>query len=204
MLKQTKINWKILPTLLLTGILLSGCLSLDGGNSGGGNNNSNQALQQSKSYNNGQFEISYPENWDVIEPKNFTSDIPPETKVVIRNNIKNENFTANVNIVQNSLQKDKSSLDYAKEVLNRQKTGLLDYKETKRDLVKINIGGSEQESYYVEFDARLNPGDPITRFAQTYGVKGSNAYIALAAHAQEESTAVIDQLHKMIKSFQVK
>jgi hypothetical protein len=184
-------------TILLT---LSGCFSLDGGTAPV---DTTQGSSQSRTYNNNQFSFVFPGSWDVIEPKDFTSDIPRETQVVIRNNIKNDTFTANINIVKNDLQTDKSSLDYAKEILNRQKTGLLDYKETKRELIKLPIGGQDQETYYVEFDARLNATDPITRFIQTYAVKDRGGFIMMASYSQQESTTVIDQLQKMVRSFRV-
>lgn len=188
----------IILSILLT---LSGCFSLDG--SGSTPTDNNPAGAQSRTYNNNQFSFAFPSSWDVIEPKDFTSDIPRETQVVVRNNIKNDTFTANINIVKNDLQTDKSSLDYAKEILNRQKTGLLDYKETKRELIKLPIGGQDQETYYVEFDARLNATDPVTRFIQTYAVKDRAGFIMMASYSQQENTTVIDQLQKMVKSFRV-
>ena len=181
--------------------LLTGCFSVD--NSTTSTTPTDTGIQQAKVYNDNQFSFSYPGNWDLIEQKDFTSDIPKETQVVIRNNIKNETFTADVNVVKNDLQIDESSLDYAKAVLNRQKTGLLDYKETKRDLVKINVGGQDQDTYYTEFDARLNATDPVTEFIQTYAVKNKQGYIIMAAYSQQETSTVIDQLQKVVKSFKV-
>lgn len=190
---------KILATSLIALTLLTGCFSVDSG----ATTTADQNDQQSKNYNNNEFSFAYPGSWDLIEPKDFTSDIPSETQVVVRNNIKNETFTANVNIVKNGLQVDKTALDYAKEILNRQKTGLLDYQETKRDLVKINVGGQDQDTYYVEFNARLNATDPVLRFIQTYVVKNKQGYIIMASYSQQESSIIIDQLQKIVKSFRV-
>lgn len=180
--------------------LLSGCFSTDSGSTGGTTDSSNSQL---KTYNNNQFSFNYPDAWDLIEAKDFTSDIPKETQIVVRNNVKNETFTATVNVVDNPIQTDKSSLDYSKEILNRQKTGLLDYKETKREIVKVSIGGQDNETYYTEFDARLNPTDPINKFIQTYAVKDKHGYIIMAAYSQQESSTVTDQLQKIVKSFKV-
>jgi hypothetical protein len=183
-------------------LLLGGCFSGDIG-TGGTGSNSNQDLSNSKTFSNNQVSFTFPSGWDVIEPKDFTSEIPPETQVVIRNNIKNDTFTANINIVRNDLQVSKSSLDYAKEIINRQRTGLLDYKETKREIIKIQIGSSEQETYYTEFEARLNQTEPVTKFIQTYGVKDKAGYIIMAAYSQQENTAVVDQLANTVRSFRV-
>lgn len=194
-------NKKVIITLALASLTFTGCLSFDGG----GTSNTDQGLpaDSSKNYDNGQVSFQYPSNWELIEPKDFTSEIPKETQVVVRNNIKNENFTANINVVKNDLQVEKSALDYAKEVLNRQRTGLLDYKETKREIITAVMGGSSQETYYVEFEARLNPSDPITKHFQTYGVKGRFGYIILASSSSAENSAVIDVLQKIVKAFKV-
>ncbi len=183
-------------------LLLSGCFAADttGGTTSDGGS---QAPGESKTYSSSQFSFQFPGNWDVIEQKDFTSDIPRETQVVIRNNIKNDTFTANINIVKNDLQTTKTSLDYAKEVLNRQRTGLLDYKETKREIINIGIGLQSQETYYTEFEARLNQTEPVTRFFQTYGVKDQAGYIIMGASSQQENSTVIDQLIKTVQSFKI-
>lgn len=190
----------LLSILIVSSLLLSGCFSFDGGTQ---SPTTPTSTELSKIYNNGEFRLQYPPSWDVIEPKDFTTEIPGETQVVIRNNIKNENFTALINVVRNNLQTDKSTLDYAKEVLNRQKTGLLDYKETKREITKVSIAGSQQETYYTEFDGRLNPVDPVIRFIQVYAVKDRKAYIIMGSFSAQEQTPVIDLLQKMVKSFTV-
>jgi len=183
---------------------LSGCFSVD--TSGGGTTTTNDQSQPgnlTKVYNNNQFAFSFPADWDVIEQKDFTSDIPRETQVVVRNNIKNDTFTANINVVKNDLQVTQSSLDYAKAVLNRQKTGLLDYKETKREIIQIPVGGQNSETYYVEFEARLNQTDPITKFAQTYAVKDKSGFIIMGAYSSQENTSIIDKVAAAVRSFKV-
>ena len=197
-MKATK---NLIITISLASLLLTGCFSTD--TSGTTTGGTTTADAQSISYNNNQFTFSYPGSWDLIEPKDFTSDVPKETQVVVRNNIKNETFTATVTVVKNPLQLDESSLDYAKEVLNRQKTGLLDYKETKREIINVSAGGQSQETYYVEFDARLNATDPVTRWIQTYAVKDKQGYIIMAGYSGQENSPVIEQLQKVVRSFKV-
>jgi hypothetical protein len=179
--------------------LLTGCFNTDSGTA----SNATPPSDQTKVYNNNQFALSFPANWDVIQPNDFTSEIPRETQVVVRNNIKNDTFTANVNVVKNDLQTTLSNLDYAKEILNRQKTGLLDYKETKREIVKVSVGGSDQETYYVEFEARLNSTEPVTKFIQSFGVKDKAGFIVMAAYSQNESDTVVTALTNVVKSFRV-
>lgn len=188
-------------SIILTTTFLGGCFSFEDGNSAEGTQSQNNDL--TKTYSNNQFSFTYPQEWDLIERKDFTSEIPAETQVVVRNNLKNDSFTANINIVKNNIQNEKSTLDYAKEVLNRQKTGLLDYKETKREIIKISIGGSDQETYYTEFEARLNSTEPITKFFQTYGVKGQNGFVIMGASSTQENSSTINKLQKAVLSFKI-
>jgi hypothetical protein len=195
-------NKKLLSILLIaTTLMLSGCFSSDGQTTTSSGTDGN--APDNKVYQNSQFSLSFPGSWDVIEPKDFTSEIPPETQLVIRNNIKNDTFTANINVVRNDLQLTMSSLDYAKEIINRQRTGLLDYKETKRDIINIQVGGQSEESYYTEFEARLNQTDPVTKFVQTYAVKDKAGFIIMGSYSTQENTTVVDQVNAVVKSFKV-
>jgi len=190
-------------TLITPALFFSGCFSVD--NSGIPTTNTDQAQGSNltKTYNNNQYAFSFPTDWDIIEQKDFTSDIPRETQVVVRNNIKNDTFTANINVVRNDLQVTQSSLDYAKQILNRQKTGLLDYKETKREIIQIPIGGQSTETYYTEFEARLNQSEPVTKFVQAYAVKDKAGFIIMGAFSTQENTSVINKVNAAVKSFKV-
>ncbi len=150
------------------------------------------------------FTIQLPREWDVIEKKDFTADVPPETVVVFRNNIKNEDFTANVSIIRTELQTPKETLEYAKEVINRQKNGLYNYKETKRDLVKIQIGDKNVDTYLTYFEAKKDPGNDVVKFMQTYAVKNNAAYIALGAMSTKENDNNAKTVEDIIKSWKLK
>lgn len=186
---------------IIPAILFSGCFSIDTG--GSSTTNGNQGTNLTKSYNNNQLSFSFPADWDIIEQKDFTSDVTRETQVVVRNNLKNDTFTANVNVVKNDLQVTQSSLDYAKQILNRQKTGLLDYRETKREIIQIPVGGQATETYYTEFEARLDQTEPVTKFAQTYAVKDRSGFIIMGTYSTQENTSVIDKVTAAVKSFKV-
>lgn len=192
------------PTLIFLSVLtLTACF-------GPGDNtvipdasSSGSPSEELKAYDNGEVFFTFPSNWDVIQPKDFTSEIPEATQVVVRNNIKNETFTANVNIVRNQLQQEISTLDYAKEVITRQQSGLIDYRETSRDLVSINIGSTPVESYLVEFEARLNATDPPLNFIQTFAVSGTNGYIILGATSLQEQSTVVNSVSNIVQSFKL-
>jgi len=193
-----------LSLLIITTIFMGGCFAADqSASTGSTTDNGQNTGNATKTYSNNQFSFSFPAAWDIIEPKDFTSEIPRETLVVVRNNIKNDTFTANINVVMNDLQTSKSSLDYAKEILNRQRTGLLDYKETKREIANVEVGGQNQETYYTEFEARLNQTDPVTKFVQTYAVKDKAGYIIMGAYSLQENTTVTDQVANAVKSFKI-
>lgn len=186
-------------SIIIPALLFSGCFSVGDGTTV----EQGQTSDLLKTYNNNQFSFTFPGDWDVIEAKDFTTDIPRESQVVVRNNLKNDNFTANLNVVKNDLQTNTSSLDYAQSILNRQKSGLLDYRETKREIIKITAGGQDTETYYTEFQARLNQTDPVTNFIQTYAVKDKSGFIIMGSYAPQENTLVIQKLANSVKSFKV-
>ncbi len=192
--------------LAVTAALLAftGCFGPDtsGSSSSSGTEQAGPSAEL-KSYDNGEIFITFPSNWEIIQPKDFTSEVPEETQVVIRNNVKNETYTANTNVVKNIIRQGTSTIDYAKDVLSRQKNGLIGYRELSRDLVNIQIGGQNVETYRVVFEAKLNPEDPTLRFEQTYGVKGTSGYIILGATSLQETTTVVNSVSDTVKSFRI-
>jgi hypothetical protein len=201
--KSMKINSRhfILTASILSLLILSGCLNFGGDSSG---EPAKTANENTITYDTGEFSIVVPKDWEIIESKDFTSEVPNETVVVFRNNVKNENFTANVNIVRNALQEPVSTLDYAKMVLNREKNGLYNYKESRRDSVKISIGGTETDTFFVLFEAKKSADDKNIRYLQTYGVKGDSAYIVTGAASPQEDANMIKTIEDTVKSFKLK
>ncbi len=183
--------------LAFTVIALSGC---------GGSSTQQQtaANNQSRVIDNTEFTMTIPREWDVIESKDFTSDVPPETIIVVRNNVKNENFTANVNIVRRNLQATEASLDFAKEVINRQKTGLLNYKEDKNETAKIQIAGKPNDTYLETFEGKKDAQSDLIDFYQTYAVKGNYAYIVTGSYSPQETNDNINTVQTIVKSFTLK
>ena len=153
---------------------------------------------------NTEFTLRIPREWDVIEAKDFTSDVPKETMLVVRNNVKNDDFTTNVNIVRKNLQTTQATLEYAKEVINRQKSGLLNYVEDKRDVSKMHIGNTQVDSYITTFEAKKDPESILVRFVQTYAVKDKLAYIITGSYSTKESSDNIKSTEDIVKSFSLK
>lgn len=158
----------------------------------------------SSTYQTTDFSINIPADWEVIDQNDFTSDVPPETLVVFRNNVKNETFTANVNIVQRDLQESVSSLEYANLVNNRQKSGLVDYNETHKETILLPSGDQQVDSYFTAFGARKSTSEPLIRYVQTYGVRGNSAFIVTGAFSPQENDVTSQSVEDIIRSFQLK
>jgi hypothetical protein len=164
----------------------------------------NTANIQSRLIDSPEFTLTIPHDWDVIQAQDFTSDVPPETQLVVRNNVKNDNFTANVSIIKRGTSNSIATLDYAKEVINRQKTGLLNYKEDNNSSAKIQIGGQPVDTYLETFEGKKDAQSDLIDFYQTYAVKGANGYIVTGAYSPQETTDNINAVQAVVKSFSVK
>ena len=193
-------NRKILLLVLLTiALTLSGCFNFSGSTT-----QKPTADTNSRIIDYPEFTITIPREWDVIESKNFTSEVPPETAIVVRNNVKNDTFTANVNVVKRGLQGTMESLEYAKEVINRQKTGLYNYKENKQELTKIQIGDKSFDTYLERFEGKKDASSDLVDFIQIYGVKGNLGYIVTGAYSPQETGSNISTVEGIVKSFLLK
>jgi len=162
------------------------------------------ANEQSRIIDNPEYTMTIPREWDVIESKDFTSDVPQETQLVVRNNVKNETFTANVNIIRRNLQTTQETLDFAKSVINRQQTGLLNYKEDKRDVSKMTIGSKQVDSYVVTFEGKKDAQSDQLKFVQTYAVKGTFGYIVSGSYSLQETSDNMNTVETIVKSFSLK
>ncbi len=155
-------------------------------------------------YQTNDFGIDIPKEWEIIDQNDFTSEIPQETVVVIRNNVKNETFTANVNIVKRGLEQATDSTQYANLVGNRQKSGLVDYDEVKKEESGVTIGDQKTPSYFVVFNARKTTQDQLIRYWQTYAIKDNFAYIITGASSTNESESTSKIIENIVKSFRLR
>lgn len=158
-----------------------------------------------KTYNAPSFSISIPGSWEVIEPVDFTSEIPKGTQVIFRNNVKNDVFTANTNVSKEILTAAVTSYDYGLEVMENNKK-LKNYKEISRDNeYKILIGGELINTILIEFEGKESENQPTIRIVQTYAVAGADAYTISSAYyfgpVDDLSSEVAE---KIVKTFRVK
>ena len=196
---QTKKNIKVglIGFITISIFALSGCGSST-------NTTKTPVDERSRLIDNTEFSVKIPREWDVIEPKDFTSDVPSETLIVFRNNVKNENFTVNVNIIKKNLQKPQDTLEFAKEVINRQKNGLLNYQQSKQDLTKMTVAGKQVDSYTMLFQAKKDVQSDSINFFQTYATKGNFGYIITGSYAGGETSDNINIAQTIVKSFGLK
>lgn len=194
---------RFISLFLLTGtlsIFLTGCFSFSNSSSSKTSNGSDL----SNIYENADFTITIPKTWEVIEKKDFTSEVPADTQVVFRNNVKNETYTANVNILKPPLLNIIDTAEYAKTVNNRQKYGLINYVEKRNDPYKIKIGGKDTDSFFREFDGKTSPSENSVRYFQTYGVKSINAFIVTGSMSPKDDANAAKTLEDIVKSFTLK
>jgi len=182
------------PSLMLS---LGGCFNF-------GDNGTTIAPDEGYTiYKTDDFNISVPEKWEVIGQNEFTSDVPNVTVVVFRNNVKNETFTANVNIVSKKIQDPVNSLEYAKMVINRESSGLVGYNELSKESITITTGETDTETLLNRFEAKKTVNDNTVRYIQTYGVKGDTGFIVTGAVSPRESESVLQTVEKIVKSFRL-
>ncbi|HAU39369.1 MAG: hypothetical protein UV80_C0014G0005 [Candidatus Peregrinibacteria bacterium GW2011_GWF2_43_17] len=152
-------------------------------------------------YSTNSFSLEVPNDWEVISQ--FTSDYPTNTLVAFRNNIKEQDFLANVNIVGNTVG-EISNGDYAIEMLKKHSETLIDYTLLEQKEVEIFVGGQLTPAYRNYFEGRNSPDTNTLKFIQVYAVKDGIGYIATASFLPNEDTFVTDTCVNMVESLEIK
>lgn len=184
--------------IILSLFSFSGCF-------GGDDSTDTSQLQNFSVYTAPTFSISIPNQWQTIEPKDFSSDVPQETQIIFRDNIQSDIFTANANVTKRILTKPFNSLDYGKAMMKENKGSLLNFKEVSRDEeFNIVIGGQLQKTLLVLFEGKENEAEPTIRIIQTYAVNGSDAYTITAAYLPDSLELQSENAKNIVKSFKVK
>ncbi len=158
-----------------------------------------------KTYETPSFFISVPERWEVIEQKDFSDDIPSQTQIIFRNNIKNDKFTANANVTKQLLSQAMTSQEFARSEIAGHKSTLLNYQEISRnDEFKVIIGDKVQNSVYLLFEGKQAEDQPIIRVVQTYAVNGADAYTVTAAYLKDSDELTAEAAGRIIETFKLK
>lgn len=155
-------------------------------------------------YETTNFSTQIPKNWETIEKNNFTSNVPEQTIVGFRNNIKSDIFTANLNIAQKSVEETLVVKDLAKSTLAIIKTSLIGFEQINEAEDKMDFGEDGLATYRLEFEGKKSASEPIIHFKQLYIVNGGVGYTVTAAYQQGEDESVVNALDEMLNSFALK
>ncbi len=153
-------------------------------------------------YSASSFELEVPNDWETISQ--FTSDYPHNTLVAFRNNLKDQDFIANVNIVANTVDKGMNNGDYGIEMLQTHSEDLIDYRLIEKQEIEIVINGEATPTYLNYFEGRNSIDTDLLRFVQVYGINNQIGYIATATFLPDEDEFIIENCVHMAKSLTLK
>lgn len=183
---------KFLVTLLTIPLVLTGCFASE-----------EETASITEIYETNNFSISVPQDWEILEKSEFTSNVPQSTIAAFRNNIKNEIFNANINIsVQNTNLTD--PLDLAKSSKANAKTNLISFQEIETKNMEVQSGEQTIKGVLMEFQGKRNTQESIIRFKQLYVIQGNTAYTVTAAYLPDEDDTVVQYIDEMLNSFALK
>jgi len=151
-------------------------------------------------YESTDFSLLYPKDWEVLGSEKFPSNVPSSTIVVIRNNIKSEIFTANLNVSQSPLKETTTSNDFALSTMNAAQNNLINFKEISRD--KVAVAGDE--TFIATFQGRKTATESLIEFKTLCLSRNSFGIIVTAAYLPNEDQIVVTKLSDMLKSFTLK
>ncbi|MFC1809946.1 hypothetical protein ACFLZH_00430 [Patescibacteria group bacterium] len=156
-------------------------------------------------YNASTFAISIPDAWEVIEPRDFTEDIPAQTQIIFKDNVKSDRFTTNANITKQLLNYPMTSLEFGRSEIAGNKTTLLNYREISRnDEFKLIVGDKLHNTAYILFEGKQSEGQPTLRIVQTFAVNGADAYTVTVAYLKNGDELVAEIAGNIIETFKVK
>lgn len=187
---------KLIISVLMGILLLSGCTISSDGNT----TTSDNPIYYS--YGNDTYGVNVANDWEVITE--FTSNYPQNTIAAFRNNVKNDQFIANVNIVANTIEEGLSNGDYALEMLQSHSESLIDYKLLEKKEINIIVEGQVSPTYMATFQGRNNIDSDLLQFAQVYGANNGFGYIATATYLPDEDQFAVETAIHMIESLELK
>lgn len=193
-----------LSILLITTLSFTGCLGF-GDDEETPDESADVEDQPGKSvYNTDDFSITIDKNWEIVESDSFTSNIPQETVVGFRNNIKNQIFTANLNISRFNIEEGTTSQDLGKSTMAKAKQSLVNFKLTQSENYTLENGEDGIETVIYDFEGKKSVSEELVHFRQLYVVNGVNAFVITAAYLPDEQESVVNLLDEMLKSFRLK
>ena len=184
---------KILSIIILSCLLFTAC-----GDDSSPNSNETKAL-----YTVEEFKLSFPNDWEVIEKESFPSNVPSETLVVFRDNIKNEIFTTNINISKINTKEAISPQDFAKSTLAKAKNTLVGYKKISLEQIEVSYKDKDTEAYISDYEGKKSPSDNPVHFKELYITIDKSAYIISAAYLPSTDESTIKEIEESLQSFTI-
>ena len=185
--------------------VFTGCLGIGGDAEPTDTTTPTQGAPQSyKNFENKDFSIIYPENWEVLNEDSFTSNVPATTVVVFRNNIKSDIFTANLNVSQATIAEGTTSEDFALQTLNTEKYNLIGFTELKRENYTLGTGENAIKTFLVTFQGRKTITETLVEFKQICIALNGFGIIVTAAYLPNEDQNVVFKLDEMVRAFTLK
>lgn len=174
---------------IISSLLLTAC-----GNSDSTTTTSTTPLKEgNKIYENDNFSLQIPMQWEAIDKSSFTSNVPAETIIGFRNHIKSDIFTANINIAQKEVDSTMPVKDFAKSSLEITRNNLIGYQ-----LVNEKEG---KNTYSTEFEGKKSASEQIIHFKQLHVINNSTAYTITGAYLPNEDESVVNAIGEMMESF---
>jgi len=188
--------FKKLLTITFVSLFLTGCF---------GNGTSETETAQNKIvYQTDAYSIQIPYDWNIIEREDFTSTVPTDTAVVFKNNIRDELFTANLNIAVKNINDNISSLDLARSTQSYLKENIINFREISDEVYEVAIGDRSIETSLYTFQGKYAAVNPQVVFKQLYVAVQGAGYTLTAAYLPDEDETVVNFLDEMLKSFALK
>jgi len=190
---------KKLLTLLVVPLIFSGCLGIGEEEGATGEPTAGEIK-----YSHTNFSILIPQDWEIIEKADFTSNVPAEVIVDFRNNIKSEIFTANLSISAINVGEGTSASDLAISSKTKAEDSLVSFEGISSEKTDILYGEGFVNGERITFSGKKNASDPIIYFEQIYVINNGVGYIVTTASLAEENETVVNYLDRMLNSFALK
>ena len=167
-------------------------------------NGSSDLAPSYSQYENPDFTINHPKEWEILSPDSFTSNVPDTTVVVFRNNLKSDIFTANLSISQAPLSAGTTSEDFALQTFNTQKYNLVGFEELARENYTLGNKDTGIKAFITTFQGRKTITESLVQFEQLCIARNGYGIIITAAYLPNEDQNVVFKLDEMVRSFALK
>jgi len=150
------------------------------------------------------FGILFPQDWEILEGRNLTSEVPLETVVNFRNNLRNEVHTANVNISITNLESDIGLGDFVASTLNNAKNTLVEFSEISAEETSVSTANDNISGTVLEFEGRKDALSNPLIFKQLLTINNGTGYAVTASYLPNEDQTVIIWISEMLNSFSLR